>query len=129
MLEGQRELRVLAVDDDGSIRLLLADVLEEAGCRVFTAPDGAEAMDILEEEPVDLLITDYHMPRMNGLDLIRRSRERYPQVAAIMMTGDTRETVAAEARKSGAYRILLKPFAFEELLLLVGNLRGAMLAA
>lgn len=129
MGEKQRELRVLAVDDDEGIRLLIADVLREASCRVLTASNGAEAMNILKAEPVDLLITDYHMPRMNGVELIRWSRERLPHVATVMMTGDPAEAVAAEAWKSGAHRILLKPFPFEHLLHLVGELRGGALAA
>lgn len=125
----QGELRVLAVDDNEGIRLLIADVLMEAGCRVFTAANGTEAMNILKDEFVDLLITDYHMPQMNGLELIRWSRTRLPQMAVVMMTGDASEAVADEGWKSGAHRILLKPFSFEHLLLLVGELRGEALAA
>lgn len=128
MEERQRQLRVLAVDDDEAIRLLVADVLREAGCLVFTACDGEEAVEILETEPIDLLITDYRMPRMNGLELIRWSRERFPYMARTMMTGDPRETVTTDAWTSGADRILLKPFSFDHLLLLVGDLRGAMVA-
>jgi len=126
---GQRELRVLAVDDDSGVRLLIADVLREASYRVLTASDGAEAMDILEAEPVDVLITDYHMPRMNGLELIRWSQERLPRLGTIMMTGDPREALATEAYKFGTHRILLKPFPFEHLLLLVEELGRAALAA
>ena len=126
---GQRELRVLAVDDDSGVRLLIADVLREARYRVLTASNGAEAVGILEAEPVDVLITDYHMPRMNGIELIRWSQKRLPHVGTIMMTGDTREGVATEAVKSGAHRILLKPFPYERLLLLVEELGKAALAA
>jgi CheY-like chemotaxis protein len=129
MENGHRDLRVLAVDDDDGVRLLIAEVLREASCRVFTASDGAAAMVILEAEPVDLLITDYHMPRMDGLELIRRSRERLPHVVTIMMTGDLRETVADEAWKSGTHRILLKPFSYEDLLLLVEELGRTVPAA
>ena len=128
MEQSQRQLRVLVVDDDDGVRLLVAEVLREAGCLVLTACDGEEAVEILEAEPVDLLITDYQMPRMNGLELLRWSRARFPYMARVVMTGDPRETVTADAWMSGADRILLKPFSFEHLLLLVGDLRGAMVA-
>ncbi len=129
MDRGQRELRVLAVDDDHGIRLLIADELTEAGCQVFTASDGQEAVSILEAEPVDLLITDNNMPRMNGLELIRWIRAHLPHVATIMMTGDPSQMTTTEAWASGVHRILLKPFSLEHLLLLVGELRGQALAA
>jgi two-component system chemotaxis response regulator CheY len=125
MGEGRPELRVLVVDDDAGIRLLLADVLTEASCRVFTASDGAEAVEILEAEPVDLLITDYDMPRMNGLELIRWSQARLPHMTTVMITGHDAQTVRAEGWTCGALRILQKPFSEEHLLLLVGELRGA----
>ncbi len=125
----QRELRVLAVDDDHGIRLLIADELTEAGCRVFTARDGQEAVSILEVEQVDLIITDNNMPRMSGLELIRWIRAHLPHVATIMMTGDPSQMTMTEAWASGVHRILLKPFSLEHLLLLVGELRGQALAA
>lgn len=124
MGEEGREFRVLAVDDDYLIRLLLADVLTNASCRVLTASDGAEAVEILEKEPVDLLITDYDMPRMNGLDLIRWSKARFPHVTAVMITGQNCQALAAEGRQFGALRVLLKPFSVEHLLSLVGEIRG-----
>ncbi len=129
MEEGRPALRVLAVDDNDAIRGLMADVLSEASCRVFTASDGAEAVEILQAEPMDLLLTDYDMPRMNGLELIRWSRAHLPHVATVMITGAEREAVAPEAWKSGAHRILLKPFSVEHLLLVVGDVLGATASA
>jgi CheY-like chemotaxis protein len=129
MGEERRELRVLVVDDDAVIRLFLGDVLREARCRVLTASDGAQAVKILEEEPVDLVITDYEMPRMNGLELIRWSQARLPQVPTVLISGYDPETVRAEGWACGALRVLLKPFSEEHLLLVVGELCGAALPA
>ncbi len=124
MGEEGREFRVLAVDDDCFVRLLFAEVLARASCRVLTASDGAEAVEILEGEPVDLLITDYEMPRMNGLDLIRWSKARFPHVTAVMITGQDPQALAARGRECGALRILRKPVSVEHLLALVGEIRG-----
>ena len=123
------EFWVLVVDDSEPARCLIADILREAGCQVRTASDGVEAVEMLEAERVDLLLTDYDMPRMNGLELIRWSRAQLPHVPTVLMTGHEREAVAADAWKCGALRILLKPFSIEHLLLLVGELQGAAVAA
>lgn len=127
MAQARRELRVLVVDDDANIRLLIAEQLREACCRVFTASDGEEAVEILEREPVDLLVTDYEMPRMNGLELIRWSQARLPHLPTVLITGHEPETVAAEGWRCGTLRMLRKPFSVEHLLLLVGELCGAAL--
>ena len=124
MGENWRGPWVLVVDDAEQTRCLIADELREAGCRVSTASDGVEAVEILETERVDLLFTDCDMPRMNGLELIRWSRAHLPHVPAVLMTGHERDAVGAEAWHCGALRILLKPFSIEHLLMLVRELRG-----
>ncbi len=123
MAQDRRELHVLVVDDDSMLRLLLVEVLAQAGCRVFTACDGVEAVRLLEEEPVDCLITDYDMPRMNGLELIRWSKANLPQMTVVMMSGRNCQALAAEGRECGALRVLLKPIAVEHLLSLLGAIR------
>jgi two-component system capsular synthesis sensor histidine kinase RcsC len=125
MGEERRDLRVLVVEDDETIRLLIAHVLTGASCRVFTATDGVEAVECLETEPVDLLITDYDMPRMNGLELVRWSRARWPHVTTVLITGHDPSAVAPEGWPSGVQHIFRKPFSVEHLLSLVGELRSA----
>ncbi len=126
MGEEGREFRVLVVDDDDLNRLLLVDVLTGARCRVLSASDGTEAVRILEEQPVDLLITDYDMPRMNGLDLIRWSKARFPHVTAVMVTGQDSQVLSAQGRKCGALRVLLKPFSVGHFLSLVDKIRDTL---
>lgn len=123
MARERRELHVLVVDDNSMLRLLLVEVLAQAGCRVSTACDGVEAVNILEEEPVDFLITDYDMPRMNGLELIRWSKANLPHMTVVMMSGRNCQALAAEGRECGALRILRKPISVEHLLSLVGEFR------
>ncbi|HSB72882.1 MAG TPA: response regulator [Candidatus Methylomirabilis sp.] len=128
MEETRDAFGVLVVEDGDKTRCLVADVLREASCRVWTASDGVEAVEILEAERVDLLLTDYDMPRMNGLELLRWSQAHVPHVPRVLMTGLECEAVAAEAWKCGAQRILLKPFSVDHLLLILGELRLAAAA-
>jgi len=127
MGEARRELRVLVADDDEAIRLTLGDVLKRAGCRVHTASDGIEAVRILEAVPVDLLITDYDMPRMSGLELIRWCQAILPDLPTLLISGHDLQAVKGGRAKHGVHRVLQKPFTGEQLLCLVGELCGAEL--
>lgn len=120
------EICVLIVDDDEGVREWLSVLFSEARSRVLTASDGVEAANILKTEAVDLLITDYAMPRMNGLDLTRWTRTCLPHVCVVVITGNNDPAVESAARDSGAFRVLLKPFPMEELLPLVEEIRQAM---
>jgi CheY-like chemotaxis protein len=118
-----REICVLAVDDDEGVRLLLSVVLTEERCRVLTASDGVEAAEILKAEPVDLLITDYAMPRMDGLELIRWTRACFRDVETVLITGHDDPALMNEAKSCGALRVFLKPFPIETLLSLAAEIR------
>lgn len=83
-----RALSVVVADDEPLIRTILASVLESMGCRVSCASDGEEAWDVLCTAEHDLLITDYMMPRLSGLALIRRIRASSRQLPVIMISGD-----------------------------------------
>lgn len=126
MGESWREPWVLVVEDAELTRCLIADELREAGCQVWTAADGVEAVEILETQRVDLLFTDCDMPRMNGLELIRWSRAHLPHVPTVLMTGHDRDAIGAEAWDCGTLRILLKPFSIQHILLLVKELQGTV---
>jgi DNA-binding NtrC family response regulator len=76
--------------------------------QVFTATDGLAALNELEQRPFDLVVTDYSMPRMNGLELLRAIRLRQPEMRVIMFTGHESEALKAEARRLRVYRFLSK---------------------
>lgn len=78
--------RILIVDDDASIRTLLAVVAARSGVSADVASDGVEAMQKLAAEAYDLVVLDLSMPRMNGFDLIARLREREPRPVVIVLT-------------------------------------------
>jgi PAS domain S-box-containing protein len=81
-----RGARILVVDDDGGIRRSLTEILEIDGCRVESAADGTEAIERLEHGTFDAVVTDVVMPKMDGYELYRAIRERWPGLPVLMMT-------------------------------------------
>jgi two-component system, NtrC family, response regulator HydG len=107
---------VLVVDDVPETVEVIERNLAAEGYRVFTAPGVAEALAILESTPVDLTITDFKMPKLSGLDLVRHVRENYKDMEVIMITGYPSVGGAVQAVKGGAEEYLAKPFTDAELL-------------
>lgn len=107
--------RVLVVDDEESIRLLLRWELEERGWHVACAKDGREAVELVEREPVAIVLTDIRMPGMDGLELTRRLRAAAGGPDVVLMTGHASLESAAEGLRLGASDYLLKPFGDIEL--------------
>ncbi|MEQ8163249.1 MAG: sigma-54 dependent transcriptional regulator [Smithellaceae bacterium] len=106
---------ILVVDDAPTAVDILQRNLEAKGFRVFTASNVVDALKILESAPIDLVITDYKMPRISGLDLIRHIRSNFHETEVIMVTGYASVQGAVEAVKTGAEEYLPKPFTDEEL--------------
>jgi DNA-binding NtrC family response regulator len=107
---------VLVVDDARDTLEILDRDLSAHGYRVFTAPGVDEALRILESTPVDLVITDFMMPKRNGLDLVRHIRENLANTEVMMITGYGSIGGAVNAVRSGAEDYLTKPFTEEELI-------------
>ena len=108
--------RILVVDDAPDTLEVLRRNLAMEGYQVFTAPGVEEATRVLENTPIDLVVTDMKMPGMNGLDLIRHIRENLTDTEVMMITGYATVEGAVEAVKTGAEAYLAKPFTDEELL-------------
>jgi excisionase family DNA binding protein len=102
--------RVLVVDDEASIRDLLAKTLALAEYDVDLAPDGRAALERLRIIPYDLLITDLKMPGVDGLTVIREARRLKPDLPVIIITGFSTEASAIEAINLGVSGYLTKPF-------------------
>ena len=122
--EGQRdngprdlgELVLLLVDDDAMTRETLRDILTHLGVsRIHEAPDGEGALAVMERADVDLVITDIHMPRMDGLALVEGIKARWPHVPVIVLTGYPTIEIAIEAMKRGASDFVMKPFRMEQI--------------
>ncbi len=106
---------VLIVDDEDSTRSLCHDVVSDAGLRTRTASTTEQALEILDQGPVDIVITDLRVPRMGGLELLKRIRELYPQTSVMVLTQYGTIEGAVEATKLGAADYITKPFHIPEL--------------
>ncbi|HSK71701.1 MAG TPA: sigma-54 dependent transcriptional regulator [Pyrinomonadaceae bacterium] len=110
---------LLIVDDEQSYRQLLSLVFDGNGHTIRTATNGREAVEMLRQEPADLIISDVKMPDMDGISLLQAVREFLPDVAVVMMTAFASVETAREAFKLGADDFIQKPFDVEELKLIV----------
>jgi two-component system, NtrC family, response regulator AtoC len=112
--------RILVVDDEKNLRLVVQKEMSRQGHEVETADDGEAGWALLEQQDFDVLLCDINMPRLDGMGLLRRARERCqnpPEV--IMLTGQATVETAIEAMKLGAYDYLTKPYRIAELTALV----------
>ena len=114
-MKSARNKAILIVDDSPAALDILQRNLESKGYRIFTASNVTDAVKILESSSIDLVITDYKMPRISGLDLIRHVRENFYDTEVIMITGYASVKGAVEAVKMGAEEYLPKPFTDDEL--------------
>src|SRR5438105_5216716 len=102
--------RVLVVDDEQSLRKVLAATLQREGYEVTVCADGEEALTALERDGADVVVTDLVMPKLDGLALLRKVVSRHPDVPVIVITAHGRIDSAVEAMKAGAFDFLAKPF-------------------
>lgn len=111
---------ILLVEDDEDIRRLLADLLRDEGYRVDEAPDGAEALVKMDQRHYDVILSDYHMPRIDGGTLLHLSRILSPDCPVILTSCDPEfPKLSGNGLLHGAYACLSKPFDLEHLLLTV----------
>jgi len=102
--------QILVVDDEPNLRRVLSAQLERDGYDVHTAEDGEQALTILKEHHIDLVITDLRMPRIDGMELLRRTQKMDADLPVVMITAHGTVDNAVEALKTGAFDYLTKPF-------------------
>jgi len=104
----------MVVDDSKAIRLILSRNLSEMGYEVSSAADGAEALALLREG-ISLILVDWNMPRMNGLEFLKQLRAdpRYSPVTVVMVTTETEVEQMVKALEAGANEYVMKPFTKE----------------
>lgn len=108
--------KILIADDETDISLILKLQLEDAGYKTVRVKDGVEALEALAREEFELLLLDIKMPRIDGLQVLKRARESWPSMVVIMMTAHGSEEIAVTAMKDGALDYIAKPFSSEDLL-------------
>jgi DNA-binding NtrC family response regulator len=106
---------VLIVDDEDATRSLCHDVVTDSGLRTRTASTTEQALEILDQMPVDIVITDLRVPQIGGLELLKRVRTSYPQTAVLVLTQYGTIESAVEATRLGAADYITKPFHIPEL--------------
>lgn len=107
---------ILVVDDDASSRGLLREILEPEGYTVLEASDGKEALEMLNQKPIALVITDRSMPGMGGIELLRKMAAAKKPVPTLMVSAYGEEQMWGDAIGSGAQDYILKPFKAEDIL-------------
>lgn len=115
----QKEIRILVVDDDPSIRNMLEIVLKKNNYDVILATDGREALELLKKKTFDLVISDIKMPDISGISLLQRLKTSNPEIPVIMITAFASTNDAVEAMKLGAEDYITKPFNLEELKMII----------
>ncbi|MBU1965206.1 MAG: response regulator, partial [Proteobacteria bacterium] len=107
--------KILVVDDELNMRLVLEAMLKKEGYEVATAADGQEALRILKEEKIAVVATDLRMPRLDGMGLLNRIMQDDPSLPVIILTAYGTVANAVDALKKGAFDYLTKPFEQDEL--------------
>ncbi len=113
--------RILVVDDEESIREFLDIMLKKEGYAVTTAENGRVAKEILEKKSFDLVISDFQMPEMTGMELLKFVKDHFPQTIFMMITAFGTTESAVEAMKMGAYDYITKPFKIDEVRINIAN--------
>jgi CheY-like chemotaxis protein len=100
---------ILVVDDQKAVATTLADILGAKGFNVYAATSGAEALKIMEEQHIDILLTDVRMPDMDGVKLNREARKTHPGITTYLMTAYAADEIIQQGMKEGIKTVLTKP--------------------
>jgi heterodisulfide reductase subunit A len=117
--EDRKKFHILVVDDELIVRDSLKEWLEDEGFSVSMAASGQDALDMISKDPFQLMLADIKMPGMDGVELLKRSVEIFPELSVVMMTAYATVETAIEALKTGALDYLIKPFDPETLIPMV----------
>jgi DNA-binding response OmpR family regulator len=110
-----KEITVLVVDDDQDVLSTLAEMLTELRLHAITAGNGLDALDVLKTRSIDLMITDLMMPKMNGFELILRTRQLNVNIPIAVISGHGEVRNVVNALSQGAYNFITKPFTIREI--------------
>ncbi len=101
--------KILVVDDEEDVRETLSTVLENLDYEPYMAADGEEALNVIRNKPIDIILSDLYMPGMNGIELLKRVKSEKKGIVFLMITAHPTIETAVDAIKKGAYDYLTKP--------------------
>lgn len=113
--------KILVVDDEQSLREVLSIMLKRTGYAVTSVADGEEAIELLNKDIFDLVITDLRMPKIDGMEVLKAAKSASPETVVLIITAFASADSAVEAMKQGAYDYLTKPFQVDEVQLIIRN--------
>ena len=116
--------RLLITDDDPAMRASLQMLFEDRGFQTRLAANGQEAVNIVQEDQIHLLLLDMHMPHMNGLEAVRKIQQLERRIPCILLSARLDEDLAREALQARVFSVLAKPFRLAQIIEMV---RGALL--
>jgi len=108
-----KEIKILVVDDSATMRQIVRNSLKELGyTNIIEADGGLEALDLLKEESIDFVVTDWNMPDLTGIELLKniRADEFLARLPVLMVTAEARKECVVEAVKAGVNNFIIKPF-------------------
>jgi DNA-binding NtrC family response regulator len=114
--------KILVIDDEPLMRVSITDTLKGKGYLVRSTGDGAQGIQMLQQDTYDIVITDLRLPKCDGLEVLREAKRISPELSVILITAYATVESAVEAMKQGAYDYLTKPFLMDELLIMINRL-------
>ena len=105
---------VLVVEDDELIRGIFVDIIKSKGYSVFEATNGREALQILKEQPINIIVSDMKMPVMDGMQLLREVKSNYRDIPVVVITGFDNEFTEEQVLAAGADAYITKPFKVQD---------------
>src|SRR3989338_11124282 len=111
--------KILIVDDESTIRMSLARILEKEGYAVAQAENGKKAIELLKKEPFHLILTDLKMPEVDGFEVLKQAKSISPDSVVIVLTAYVSVESAISAMKAGAYDYLSKPINIDEVRIVI----------
>ena len=109
---------ILIVEDSTTILEVLSFSMDKYGYKVYSAVNGEDALQYLDGTPIDLIITDLYMPKLNGLEFVKKARaiDAYKKIPILLLTTETQQDIKQEAKNAGVTGWVIKPFVPEKLI-------------
>ncbi len=118
----RKKYKILVVDDEPLIRESLYEIFKIQGYRVHRCASAEEAMEILEKNSMDIIISDLKLPQMSGIDFLKKAKKKNSNMEFILITGYGSIDTAVDAMKNGAYTYITKPINDEEIKIIINKI-------